>query len=238
MAYPYTRATLRQRVLVESHTYSTSGAAATARVNALIQYAIGHTWETLTATDQAFAERTLEKVVSDADTDGWNPGVTAIVLPGDFRRVEEIKRGGGFPSRVTPSESMAWEPSSGVGWYYVRGPGQETDLAGDLVLASQELVVRPALRAGETWRLLYVQQPPSLGDPDNTAHDSIELDLVGDGIARIVVARAIVMMQARDDLAGQQRAAAEYGLARTEYENARQQRAGGINHWRRTRRRR
>jgi hypothetical protein len=233
MAYPYTRAQLRQRVLIESHSKSDSGAFATDRVNAVLQYALAHTWETLTATDQAFGERLLEKTVDASNTDGWTPGATEIELPADFRRVEVLRRGQGFPDLVTPRQSLWSDVATGIGWYYVNGPSQDTDPGGDLVVAPQKLMVRPALVAGEVWKMLYVQQPPSLGDPEDTEDDTITVDLVGDGIARIVIARAIVLLQARDDVAGQNRAAAEYALARTEYDNARLQRAGGIETWNR-----
>lgn len=237
MAYPYTRAQLRRRVLVESHTRSDSGAADTTRINEILQYAIAHTWETLTATDQAFAERVLTKTVDAADTDGWTPGASTVALPADFRRVEKLKRGTGYPSLITPADSLDDDaPGAAPGWYYARGPSQDTDSEGALTVAAQELVLSPVMRAGEVFKLLYVQQPPSVGDPDDTADDTVALDLVGDGIARLVVTRAIVLLQARDDTAGQRRAAEEYALARTEYDNARAQRAGGVNSWRRRRR--
>jgi hypothetical protein len=237
MAYLLSRAAARARLRTESHTPgNTAGPGDDARLNEVLNYSLAHTWEWLSSTDQGFGVRSLVETVSAADADGYVPGATSVALPVDFRRVVEIKRGQGFPDLVSHSESLWRTPSGPPGWYLIDGPGQTVDaLTGALVATPQTMKFAPALQDGEVITLLYAQQPPTWGDPaiptnaaQAAAADAVSLDLVGDGVVRLVIARAWVIQTPREDNDNYERAAADYALAQSEYMRTVSQRSGGI----------
>jgi hypothetical protein len=178
VAYQYSRADLRGRLRVEAKLKAVTDPYDDGTLNRTLQYALAHTWEWLSSTDQGFGVRSQTKTVA-AEPDGWIPGATSVVLPSDFRRLVELRRGNSFPDLVSPSEST-WRQGP---WYIINGPGQTVDsITAALVPTPQTIEFSPALSAGEEIRLVYAQQPPSLGSPDDPLLDGTSLDLVGDWV--------------------------------------------------------
>lgn len=155
-------------------------------------------------------------------------------LPTDFRRISSLFIGQYEAQRSNPAElhrlrnydAIAPSITGGqLGQYYtVSGPSQDD--------ASQnvgpQLETFPDWREGQTYSLLYVTQPPDLGDPDDPADDAVVVDFLMEPVVRAVVARAGIRSLSRDDNEGRARLEAEYARATAEFDPARAVRAGGV----------
>lgn len=239
MAYFLTRRQLRDRYRIENQRNGNSGVDTDTNINSILQYALNHTWEWLTSTDQGFGVISLVKTVAAGDVDGYIPGATQVNLPTDFRRVIELKRNNGFPDLVSHSEAQWRIPMNAPGWYLIGGPGQSAtlDVNGNPTLIAQTIQFSPALIDQESITLVYAQQPPSLGDPTMDSPvptaaqnliDQTQLDMIADGVVRLVMARAAVLQAPKEDQFIYPRVLREYTVAQDEYQRTVSQRAGGL----------
>lgn len=228
MGYIVTRSELRSQLRDEIRYVASSGAGSDAELNRRLQREVRRVWEKLTRTADGVGMGTLTKTIATGDPDGYVPG-ERVPLPDDFRRVSDIWVDKGAPELGTPAEveGLAVQGTAvPYRWpllYYVDGPGQQS---GGTAVVAQQIRLFPDWREGQVLTLLYVRQPPSLGDPEQPADDTIDVDLLAEPVVRYVVARAAVRSVSRDDAQGYQRALDEMAQAEDDFERTRALRVG------------
>lgn len=228
MGYIVSRADLREQLRDEIRYAAPSGAGGDAELNRRLQRELRRVWERLTRTADGVGMGTLTKTIATGDPDGYVPG-DRVPLPDDFRRVSEFWVDRATPVLGTPAEVEGLAVQGTVVpyrvplLYYIDGSGQQS---GGTAVVAQQIRLFPAWREGQVMTLLYVRQPPSLGDPANPADDAIEVDLLAEPLVRYVVARAAVRSVSREDAQGYARAQEELAEAEDDFERTRALRVG------------
>jgi hypothetical protein len=230
MAYTITRADLRARLRDEIRYCSSSGAGADADLNRRLQRHVADVWEEMVATAQGVGMATLTKTIATGDPDGYEPG-DRVPLPADFRRQSLLKVDRAEPTASTPQELESFAvdavavPGRGALRYYLEGPGQDTSVSPPVPTA-QQIRLYPPWREGQVLTLVYVVQPPTLGDPADVADDVIELDLIHEPAVRYIVCSTAVDAVSREDDKGYQRALERCARAEDRFTRALARRAG------------
>ena len=225
----FTRGQLRERLRSEIRYQGAAGATTDDALNFNLQLALSRVFEILSRTDQGILTTTLEVTIATGDPDGQVPG-ERVPLPADFRRVSSLLVNRYEAYRSNPSELHRLRNSriSQVGSlrrkYTLSGPGQTTL---EVSLPTQ-LEIYPGWVEGDVYSLLYVTQPPTLGDPADVLDDALIVDLLMEPVVRAVIARAGIRSLSRTDVQGQQRMAKEATEAEAEFDDARAVRGGDV----------
>lgn len=153
-------------------------------------------------------------------------------LPVDFLDLRALRRGSSAGSallvdRTSAIEVARWRADQNgtfagrrLGWYYLEGPN-----TGVL----QRVRFFPDIQASEVIVLDYVTQEPGLGDPADTADDTISIDVLAEPVEMAIVTYARRKAVTREDLQelGKAEAALREAIQAFIKHRQRRNRAGG-----------
>ena len=197
MARIRTRAQLRERAT----RYAGVSSDQASRVNRFLSEAYGKTWHGMIAGGSGSGFGRAAETIVAIDS-------APVPLPAPFLylRALTVFHGGAsndwvLPKRTTDAGVHRGRGSRGQGQafvsavergseYILEGPGQEPDGLGGYVQYGQRLRFVPALQVNDEIDIAYISQPPSLGDPDNTADDGITIDVISEEVESVIVGYA------------------------------------------------